>query len=135
MNLQSTSNVTYEHETQIYDPDYADFGNYWSSNMYDAYLDTSFGDSSSLDNFTIGTSDANRLVAGKQYYTYMSLTAGSSNDEAYVIIKGQKGYRAPAFCHSTWCIFALATSGHLTKGYTPLYGTNEWHYPPLLARD
>lgn len=131
--LKTDLTVTYEHETQIYDGNYADYDGYWSSTMPNSYLDTDFGDSSSLDNFTIGSSNASSFVEDEKYYTYMSLKAGTSKAEAYVRIKGQKGHRFPSSCYSTWCIWADATSGSLTKGYTPHAGVNPWHYPPLIA--
>ncbi len=110
------SSDTYEHETQVYNSNFANYGNYWSSNLPYAYKDTQFLDT--LDNFTVGTSKASALVRDKQYYTHMSLTAGSASS-ATVRIKGQKGKRTPSSCYSTWCIFATATTGSLATHTAP----------------
>ena len=119
------SSSTYEHETQVYDSDYANYDNYWSSNLPSAYYDTTFSDDSDLDNFTVGTSQASSLQTNTEYYTYMSLTAGSSSS-ATVRIKGQKGHRTPSYCHSTWCIFADATTGSMAMFTAP--GGMSWQY-------
>lgn len=65
------SNRTYEHETQVYDTNYADYAGYWNSNMPRAYLDTQFLDE--IDIFTVGSSDTSAFQANKKYTTYMSL--------------------------------------------------------------
>ena len=101
------ADTTYEHETQIYNTNYANFQGSWSSNLPRAYKDTSFLDT--IDIFTIWSADALQLQAEKQYYTYMKLTPWSQNT-ATIRIKWQKWYRNPFFCYSTWCIFASATS-------------------------
>lgn len=110
------SSDTYEHETQVYNSNFANYNNYWSSNLPSAYKDTQFLDT--LDNFTVGTSKASAMVKDKQYYTHMSLTAGSASS-ATVRIKGQKGKRTPSTCYSTWCIFATATTGSLATHTAP----------------
>lgn len=102
------STSTYEHETQVYDKNFANYAGYWSSNMPKAYYDTPFLDS--IDNFTIGTLTANALKVNYQYLTYMSLKPGTAST-ATVRIKGQKGHRSPSSCYSTWCVFADATTG------------------------
>ena len=98
---------TYEHETQVYNKNFADYAGYRSSNMPSIYYDTPFLDS--IDNFTIGTFTASSLKAYTQYYTYMSLRAGSAST-ATVRIKGQKGHRNPSWCYSTWCVWPDATT-------------------------
>lgn len=112
-------NRTYEHETQVYDTDYADYAWYWSSNMPNAYLDTHFLDGN-IDNFTIGSSDTSAFESRKEYMTYMSLKPGTSNT-AFVIVKWQIWHRTPNWCHSTWCIYADATSSRLTQWYAPFW--------------
>jgi len=116
---------TYEHETQVYDKNFADYDNYWSSNLPSAYYDTPFSDS--IDNFTVGSAQASSLSTYTQYYTYMSLRAGSSSS-ATVRIKGQKGHRYPSWCYSTWCIFADATTSSLITFTAPVYTNLEWTY-------
>lgn len=102
------STSTYEQETQIYDKNFADYGGYWSSNLPRGYKDSEFADT--IDNFTIGSSQASDIRTYTRYYTYMGLRPGSVST-AYVIIKGQKGVRIPSWCHSPErCIFARATT-------------------------
>lgn len=115
---------TYEHETQVYDKNFADYAGYWSSNMPSAYYDTPFSDS--IDNFTIGTFTGASLQTYTQYYTYMSLTAGSAST-ATVRIKGQKGHRYPSWCYSTWCVFADATTGTMAL-HNPAPSGMSWQY-------
>jgi len=117
-------NRTYEHETQIYDRNYANYGGYWSSNLPTAYKDTQYGDN--IDNFTVGTSRARNLVAYWWYYTYMSLSPQSSST-ALCRIKGQIGHRWPTECYSTWCIWPDATSGSMAYLALPNYGVC-WQY-------
>ena len=69
---------TYEHETQVYNNDFADYDGYWSSNLPVGYLDTPFQDD--IDNFTIGSANAEVLEADKNYYTYMALRKGNDSD-------------------------------------------------------
>lgn len=107
---------TYEHETQVYDKNFADYAGYWSSNMPSAYYDTPFSDS--IDNFTIGTFTAASLQTETQYYTYMSLSPGTVLN-ATVRIKGQKGHRFPGWCYSTWCVFADATTQSMATFNAP----------------
>jgi len=107
---------TYEHETQVYDKNFANYAGYWSSNMPSAYYDTPFSDS--IDNFTIGTFTGASLQTYTQYYTYMSLSAGSASS-ATVRIKGQKGHRYPSWCYSTWCVFADATTESMATFTAP----------------
>lgn len=119
------STSTYEHETQVYNKSFADYDNYWSSNLPSAYYDTPFADT--LDNFTIGTSRAASLQNYTQYFTYMALRRGSASS-ATVRIKGQKGYRSPSWCYSTWCIFAQATSGSMATFTAPIYYSLSYSY-------
>ncbi len=116
------SNSTYEHETQVYNVNFANYAGYWSSNMPSAYYDTPFADT--IDNFTVGTSTASSLQTYTQYYTYMTLSAGSGS--ATVRIKGQKGHRTPSWCYSTWCIFADATTGTMALHTAP--SGMSWQY-------
>ncbi len=116
--------ATYEHETQVYDKNFANYGGYWSSNLPTAYYDTPFSDS--IDIFTVGSAQASNLQTYTMYFTTMSLTAGSS-PSATVRIKGQKGYRFPFSCYSTWCIFASATTGSMTTFTAPVQGIS-WQY-------
>jgi len=119
--------MTYEHETQVYNKNFADYDNYWSSNLPSAYYDTPFLDT--LDNFTVGSSQASSILDNTQYWTYMSLTPGSSST-AGVIIKGQLGHRYPSWCYSTWCIYADMTTGWLTDYTAPISTQQSWTYNP-----
>lgn len=119
--------LTYEHETQIYDNGYANYDNYWSSNMPNAYYDTPLSDS--IDTFTIGTSTASSLKSGIQYWTFMSLVQGNVSN-AKVIIKGQLGHRSPSWCYSTWCIFADMTTKGLISYTAPISSNKSWTYNP-----
>lgn len=114
---------TYEHETQVYNKNFANYAGYWSSNMPSAYYDTPFSDS--IDNFTIGTFTGASLKTYTQYYTYMSLSAGSAST-ATVRIKGQKGHRSPSWCYSTWCVFPDATTGSMATFTAP--AGMSWQY-------
>lgn len=118
--------LTYEHETQVYDKNFSDYGGYWSSNLPNAYKDTPFLDS--IDNFTIGSSKASSIVANTKYYTSMSLKSGSASS-ASVRIKGQLGHRSPSSCYSTWCIYADMTTPTL-KSLTAPASTVSWTYTP-----
>lgn len=117
------STGTYEHETQVYDKNFADYNGYWSSNMPSAYYDTPFGDT--IDNFTIGTYRASTLATYRQYFTYMSLRAGSAS-WATVRIKGQRGHRYPSWCYSTWCVYADATTQSMATMSAPT--SVSWQY-------
>lgn len=82
------STSTYEHETQIYNGNFAD----------------------SIDNFTIGSSQASDIKTYTRYYTYMGLRPGSAST-AFVIIKGQRGVRIPSWCHlPQTCIWPRQTT-------------------------
>jgi hypothetical protein len=116
---------TYEHETQIYNRSFADFANYWTSNLPSAYLDTSFRDT--IDNFTIGTARAANLQNFTKYFTHIALKAGSATT-ATVRIKGQKGYRDPSWCTSTWCIWPQATTSSMATFTAPIYYTYPYSY-------
>ncbi len=119
--------LTYEHETQVYDNGYANYNNYWSSNMPNSYYDTPFYDK--IDTFTIGTSTASSLRSNTQYWTYMALVLGNVSS-ANVIIKGQLGHRSPSWCYSTWCIFADMTTRRLVSYVAPVYTKKSWIYNP-----
>jgi len=72
---------SYEHDTQVYNPDFADFDGYWSSTLPNKYLDTQFQDSlSGIDTYTIGSYYAHDLQDNKNYYTYMALRKGNDSD-------------------------------------------------------
>lgn len=101
------SDSTYEHETQVYESNFAGYNNYWSSNMPSAYYDTPFLDN--IDTFTVGCAQASSLQNYSQYFAYMALYPEGA-PSAVVRIKGQLGRRVPGWCYSTWCIFASATT-------------------------
>lgn len=117
------STSTYEHETQVYNKNFADYNNYWSSNLPRAYLDTPFLDS--IDNFTVGSAQASLIQTNYSYYAYMALRPGSASS-ATVRIKGQKGHRWPSWCYSTWCISADATTSSMVTFMAP--SGMSWQY-------
>ena len=82
----------------------------WASNMPRPYYDTQFSDSPNLDNFTVGSHEPRNFEINKEYYTYMGLVPGSASSVNTVLIKGQRGFRNPSSCFSTWCVFALQTT-------------------------
>ncbi len=110
------SESTYEAEAQVYNRNYADYDNYWSSNMPSAYLDTGFLDS--IDTFTVGCARASQLATNTPYFTYLSLKPGSAAT-ATVRIKGQLGYRNPNWCTATWCVFGIATTSSMATFTAP----------------
>lgn len=69
---------TYEHESQVYNAQFADYAGYSSSNLPSWYYDTPFLDD--IDNFTIGSAQASMLASHKRYYTYMRLRKGNNSD-------------------------------------------------------
>lgn len=91
--------------------------------MPNAYYDTPFMDD--IDNFTVGTYTGSSLSTYTQYYTYMSLKAGSASSSV-VRIKGQLGQRIPSGCYSTWCVWAQATTG--TMSYIVAPSGMSWTY-------
>ena len=118
---QFNSKSTYEHETQVYNKNFANYNGYWKSNLPRAYYDTPAFDNKSLKNFTIGSSQASSIKGRNWYYTYMRLKAGTDN-KATVRIKGQKGHRWINWIHSTWNIFADATTSSMLTFSAPQYG-------------
>lgn len=69
---------TYEHESQVYNVEFANYDNYSSSNLPNWYYGTPFLDQ--IDNFTIGSAQASILLSNKRYYTYMALKKGNNSD-------------------------------------------------------
>lgn len=122
-----TSWNAYEHETQVYDPNFANYAGYWNSNMPNKYYDTQFLDNENIDNFTVGSTNPIAMSTYYQYYTYMSLSAGSAST-ATVRIKGQKGQKAYPSCHGwTWCVlYPLATTGSMATFTAP--AGMSWQY-------
>ncbi len=115
------SNVTYEHDfkTNNYDNKHmfkkggaAD----WASNLPNAYRDTTFGDGDDELYYTIGTSDALKLKAGKLYRIRMWTDPGNSETDTAALY-GQRGHRSPSICHSTWCIFSDGSSNKIVKAW------------------
>jgi hypothetical protein len=101
---------SYEHETQIYNTNFAQDAGYWSSNMPNAYHDAYFVDkigieglSSDVFNPTVGTATASLLKTLTMYFTYVGLSHDSPAG-ARVIIRGQRGHRSPSYCYSLWCV-------------------------------
>lgn len=108
-NLKSCPGVTFEPDfvTNNYDGKYyfSKTIKSWSSNLPSSYWDTSFADGGQERVYTVGTSDARRLVANREYTTYFRATNGNSKQDSMKVV-AQRGVRIPSVCHSTWCIFA-----------------------------
>lgn len=139
------SKSTYEHETQIYDKKFADCdGRDYISSLPHYYLDTQRCDfyplaSNEVDNFTMGSAEANLIKGETEYSVYIKLKPGSVKS-ASVIIKGQKGHRIIdnknyPLRYSTWNIAADATTT-LTSFKAPT-GERKWDsriYNNYIAR-
>jgi hypothetical protein len=124
------SNEAYEHETQVYDIDFADYDNYYDSNMPNHYIDSQASEPDpSIDNFAVGSTQPTAFETYKQYYTYISLRAGSSSS-AFVRIKGQVGWKISPWCHGfSWCVLvAVGTTDTLTSFTAPIYYNQGWNY-------
>lgn len=119
------SNSTYEHETQVYNTKFANYANYYQTNLPSGYKDTQFLDWNGIDNFTVGTPYASQLKKETQYYTSMALSP-ESVATATVRIKGQIGHRTPSWCSSTWCIFGDATTPSLIIYTAPINNQINW---------
>ena len=121
---------SYEHETQVYDGNFADYDGYANSNMPNWYRDTQVSDDPTVDNFAVGTLTPTALSTYTQYYTYMSLRPGTTSS-AFVRIKGQLGFKSYPQCisYGSWCVlYALATTGTLTSYTAPIYYNQGWDY-------
>ena len=73
-----SEDATYEHETQVYNIEFADYAGNWRSNLPRAYYDTPFSDD--IDNFAIGSARASSIKNSKTYTTYMKLEKGHNLD-------------------------------------------------------
>lgn len=103
-----SSMATYEHETHVWDKNYANQTGYWASNMPNAYLDC--GNFESVDNFAVGTFTANQLRTYVWYYTYIGLY-GQSSSSSTVSIWAQRGTR---WSWSCWNVYSNEHAGPLT---------------------
>jgi hypothetical protein len=125
---------SYQHETQIYNTDFATDAGYWSSNLPNAYHDYDFTDKKGVDGIspvfiaTVGTATASGLKIHTVYYTYIGLEPGTI-DRTEVKIRGQRGHRSPSFCYSSWCVYADQTTfpGSLTT-FTAPWTTVFWTF-------
>lgn len=104
--------ATYEHETHIWDKNYANQTGYWSSSMPNAYLDC--GNFDSVDNFAVGTFTANQLRPYSWYFAYIGLS-GQSSPISTVTIFGQRGRRQYWSC---WWVFGLESAGPFVRHTT-----------------
>lgn len=105
---------TYEHETHIYNRNYATYWWEWKSNLPSAYLDNNWFD---WDTFlpTIWTSKAIDLEKNKEYSTYIKFNKWTDKN-ARIMVKWQIWNRIPGFCHSpNFCIWAEATSKYFVE--------------------
>lgn len=123
--------VAYEHETQVYYANYADYGGYWGTNMPYGYIDSqALEPNPQIDNFTIGTTRPENMKADTKYWAQMSLKAGSSSS-ATVRVKGQLGYAPFAWCDSwAWCVlYPLHTTNSLITLTAPVSKEKSWTNP------
>lgn len=111
-NLKACDAVTFEPDFVTYNYDdkhyYSSDITSWSSTMPSAYQDTNAFDSDDERVYTVGTSDASKLVASTRYTTFFRSPAGNASADTMKVV-AQKGYRFPSICYSTWCIFADAS--------------------------
>jgi len=86
-NLKCDSKATYEADAVFYNN--GSLAHYLRipvsqasmSNLPDDYFDTSIGDRPAFPVWTIGTSDADKLVAGRGYFTIIQAWPGSATSE------------------------------------------------------
>lgn len=125
-NLKSCPGVTFEPDfiTNNYDGKYyfSKTIKSWSSNLPSSYWDTDFGDGGQERVYTVGTSDATKLVANREYTTYFRATNGNSKQDSMKVV-AQRGVRIPTFCHSTWCIVARDSERYPAPNANPLWLT------------
>ncbi len=81
---QYKENETYEHETQVYNKNFADYAGRWRSDMPAKYYDTQIFDfppfAADIDNFTVGSEKAMDLRDGKNYFTFILLKKGNGSN-------------------------------------------------------
>lgn len=69
----------------------------WASNQPNAYLDTKLFDSYEVDAYSVGTDDANQLIANKSYYWQITASGFGINDgcanDGRCCIVAQRSYR------------------------------------------
>lgn len=119
--------ATYEHDYWTDNDDGLHWGKkvtYWTTSMRDAYLDTRFADKDELA-FTIGTTDATKLVAGKLYYSHMHVSSGNAGLDRGKL-QGQMGYRGHYFCGGSHCVFAEQTRTIVPAWQIPVPGHKYW---------
>ena len=58
--------------------------------------------------YTIGAAKADEIPSGTWQYTYIATQPGNANWDKFKL-QGQKGYRLPSWCYTTWCSFGDAT--------------------------
>lgn len=88
----------------------------WASNLPEAYKDTAALDGDNEYVFTVGTSDARKLTAGKTYTIKANLAVGNAERDT-AALNGQRGYRDPQYCHQhAWCVEGDATE-HIIKAW------------------
>ncbi len=117
----------YEHAVQFYNINYADYGNYASTNMPNAfvYVQQNANNTGTMDEYPVGCANARLLANGTRYFTYMVLKQQSASS-ALCRIKGQLYVRAWWCPHWTCSDLAATTS-------PPLYTYNvpagaSWQY-------
>lgn len=127
-NLACYGNVTYEAEFRSNNYDglrYFGGTTAWGSNLPRDYLDTGFRDSSSEPSRTVGSADATRIAANKNYFTSIRTKLGNSSTDT-AKLQGQRGHRSPSWCHITWCVFADATEPLVPAWQYMIPGSVRW---------
>lgn len=112
-NTSFGSNQCYEHETNIYNPTYANYAGFWGSNLPMGYYDSYdwFANSGHWDTFAVGTLQANALSRYYTYWTYVKLYAQPvSSPTSKVTINGQLAHRACSWCYSAAFVVIDATT-------------------------
>ncbi len=137
MYFQWTTNARLERlqacENSSFEPDYVTY-NYddrhyfsstitsWTSNLPNAYQDTTFLDGTDEPTYTIGTPNTLNLVPDKEYTTYFRAKNGNYSSDTSKA-NAQRGVRIPSFCYSPWCVFARDTERFPSSGWMAIPST------------
>jgi hypothetical protein len=111
--MKCDNDVTYEADAAYYRADGGKFlgeelGWMAATNLPSSYLDTRAMDPKCCSVYTIGTDDADKLVAGKRYFTLIRTTQGDATTDTGVP-QAQMGYHRFTHCphfEVMWCVFS-----------------------------
>jgi hypothetical protein len=96
-----------------------------ASNLPKAYVDTAVSDPAGEQTHTIGSANAQELVANQLYWTSMRKRVGNASTDRGKI-QGQRGHRFPAWCYTTWCVFPDKTLDIIRAWLYPIPATRNW---------